>query len=81
MLAVFKPGSLLNGFNNDITIKKNTVTYLINLIMFDAVPPIFQKRATFFFVFFFFLSAKLVNYRHQLDWSVDQKVNNPQIII
>lgn len=40
MLAVFKPGSLLNGFNNDIAIK-NTVAYINNLCIFDALPPIF----------------------------------------
>lgn len=40
MLAVFKAGSLLNGFNNDITIK-NIAAYLINLCIFDDTPSAF----------------------------------------
>lgn len=57
MLAVFKAGSLLNGFNNDITIK-NIAAYLINLCIFDEHPPpsnCAPPSSSVFFFFFFFL--------------------------
>lgn len=44
MLAVFKPGNLLNGFNNDITIQ-NANAHLINLCIFEGLPPTFFLRA------------------------------------
>lgn len=44
MLAVFKPGNLLNGFNKDITIQ-NAKAHLSILCIFESLPPIFFLRA------------------------------------
>lgn len=44
MLAVFKPGNLLNGFNNDITIQTANA-HLSNLCIFEGLPPTFFLRA------------------------------------